>query len=336
MAVYIFLTFVSLLIFSNECALNVSDNINVNCFKEEYAKIPRREQRALSDLWSSTNGDSWITKWIIDTDTKYCSLHGVCCKGGDNDDIYHVVEINLASNNLSGTITSNIANISHLGSIHFNNNSISGTIPSSLSRLDYLLNLNLANNLMYGTIDNIACSKYSRLIALNLNNNRFIGNNSLQLLTHCPYLQLLYLSHNQFNGTIPKNISLLVNLSFLDISNNYFHGIIPSNLSRLTNLKLLSLSNLPEIKGNLSQLLPSFTNLNYLIISNAINIYGNLDWICYTKNITLLQVSKTNVAGVIPTCFENLHQLQVLDLSRNNQIEGGLPSVSRSDNLTLG
>ncbi|KAJ9556594.1 hypothetical protein OSB04_011208 [Centaurea solstitialis] len=54
-------------------------------------------------------------------------------------------------------------------------------------------------------------------------------------------LRHLDLSHNDFNGTIPKSIGSLTQLRYLDVSVNFLHGNIPPEFVNLISLRNLSL-----------------------------------------------------------------------------------------------
>jgi hypothetical protein len=66
-------------------------------------EIPQSECEALVALYNSTNGPGWLdnTNWLETTTP--CSWYGVLCSGG------HVYDVDLSSNQLSGTIHQNSA-----------------------------------------------------------------------------------------------------------------------------------------------------------------------------------------------------------------------------------
>ena len=63
-------------------------------------QIPQKECQALVSLYNDTDGAHWFTStgWL--QNTAACSWYGVTCGEG------HVTELDLRSNNLSGTIPS--------------------------------------------------------------------------------------------------------------------------------------------------------------------------------------------------------------------------------------
>ena len=111
---------------------------------------------------------------------------------------------------LSGTIPSELGNLTNLEGLALWGNELSGTIPSELGNLTNLEGLSLSDNELSGTIP------------------PELGN-----LTN---LEGLYLWGNELSGTIPSELGKLTNLTGL-FSENELSGTIPSELGKLTNLK---------------------------------------------------------------------------------------------------
>ncbi|CDY49131.1 BnaA02g16750D [Brassica napus] len=103
-------------------------------------------------------------------------------------------------------------------------------------------------------------------------------------------LELLDLSINRFNGTIPvKELSTLRKLKALDLSDNEFSGSI-------------------ELQGK----------FKFLYITSV--------GICKLKNMQELDLSRNKLVSQFPICLTGLTGLRVLDLS-SNQMTGKLPSA---------
>ncbi|CAA7014122.1 unnamed protein product [Microthlaspi erraticum] len=117
-----------------------------------------------------------------------------------------VVSLEMASKGLSGTISTNIGELTHLHTLLLQNNQLTGPIPSELGQL-------------------------SELKTLDLSGNRFSGEipASLGFLTHLNYLRL---SRNLLSGQIPHLVAGLSGLSFLDLSFNNLSGPTPSILAK--------------------------------------------------------------------------------------------------------
>ena len=117
-----------------------------------YSQIPTVERAALIALYNSTNGANWTNNsgWLGSAGTE-CDWYGIDCSGGK------VSSILLWNNNLSGTIPSELCNLStNVFRLILNNElgsgSLSGSIPSCLSGLTGLDQLYLQDNQLSGTI----------------------------------------------------------------------------------------------------------------------------------------------------------------------------------------
>ncbi|XP_052173181.1 leucine-rich repeat receptor-like protein kinase PXC1 [Diospyros lotus] len=117
-----------------------------------------------------------------------------------------------------------------------------------------------------------ALSALDQLRLLDLHGNRLNG--TLDALTNCTRLKLLYLSNNDFSNQIPSSISSLTKILRLDLSNNNLKGPIPDSLSNLTRLLTLRLQN-NELSGPVPGFLGSIPGLKELNLSNN-EFYGHL------------------------------------------------------------
>jgi EIX receptor 1/2 len=173
-------------------------------------------------------------------------------------------------------------------------------------------------------------------------------------------LQYLNLSYNSFSGTIPRRFGNLSSLISLDLSWNNYGLIEDHNLDWLFNFSSLKHLNMSGV--NLSKvinwpdkvnMLPSLLDLSLqscqlsmpiplvLFHSNSSSPLLFLDLSSNRLNSSIskafkhmralvhLNLSSNNFEGImIPQTLENLHNLQVLDLS-NNSISGEVPDLSK-------
>ncbi|OAD24062.1 Na-Ca exchanger/integrin-beta4 domain protein, partial [Candidatus Thiomargarita nelsonii] len=138
-----------------------------------------------------------------------CSWRGVGCREG------HVWLLDLYGSQLTGSIPSELGNLSYLEILSLSQNRITGSIPSELGNLSELNQIYLFYNRLTGSIP------------------RELGN-----LTN---LGVLSLFSNQLTGEIPSELGNLSNLSWLWLDNNELCGEIPAelkNLSSISDLKL--------------------------------------------------------------------------------------------------
>lgn len=110
----------------------------------------------------------------------------------------------------------------------------------------------------------------------------------------------LQLGGNNLNGTIPRAMGDLTELTLLQLENNSLQGNIPAEIGNLTNLESLRLE-----QNSLSGEIP-------LTI-------GNLD------NLSILRLFSNDLTGEIPTSIENLSHLTQLYLF-DNQLNGIIPA----------
>ena len=113
-----------------------------------------------------------------------------------------------------------------------NSNQMPGTIPSDLGKLAALTELSLRNNQLTGTIP-AELGDLSTLTNLNLSNNSLSGSIPSQL-ANASQLQYLRLFANQLTGSIPAQLGNLKKLEVLWLQNNRLSGSIPADLAKLT------------------------------------------------------------------------------------------------------
>jgi Leucine-rich repeat (LRR) protein len=167
------------------------------------AQVSQKEQQALLDLYSATNGENWINTWDINEPVS--NWHGITV---DNN---QVTAINLLFNNMEGRLPSSIGDLEHLKSLELSFNKISGEIPSEIGKLTQL-----------------------EVFALNGNNIEGSIPSSIGSLSS---LKELHLSSNNISGSIPNSLNALKQLEVLNLFDNSISGALPAQLSNSKNLK---------------------------------------------------------------------------------------------------
>ncbi|XP_019453518.1 PREDICTED: probable LRR receptor-like serine/threonine-protein kinase At1g53430 [Lupinus angustifolius] len=145
-------------------------------------------------------------------------------------------------------------------------------------------------------------------------------------------LQVLDLTHNYLNGSIPKSF-VHTSLTILSLLGNRISGSIPAEIGEIANLESLNLENnllggpLPPSLGNLSK-------LKRLLLS-ANNFTGTIpETFSKLKNLTDFRIDGNSLSGKIPIFIGNWTNLQRLDL-QGTSMEGPIPStISELKNLT--
>jgi len=119
-----------------------------------------------------------------------------------------IMRLWLGGNNLTGTIQTELGQLTHLEVLELYYNNLTGTIPTELGQLANLKYLELYYNSLSGTIPS-----------------------ELGKLSH---LERLYLNDNNLTGTIPTELASLSNLKYLDLDDNRLTGIVPNKLFDIT------------------------------------------------------------------------------------------------------
>lgn len=175
----------------------------------------------LIDIYNDANGANWTDNngWIDGangTDCDICTWTGVVCDG-----FGRVKELNLVGNNLSGTLSSSIANITTLKRINIWNHTLSGTIPTGITNLPNLTYLDLSNGDFSGSIPD------------------FDSN----------ILNTIYLENNNLSGELPASIGNMDAINIFWAKNNSLTGCFPDtyiNLCSIQSVQLQDNVNLPN------------------------------------------------------------------------------------------
>lgn len=121
-------------------------------------------------------------------------------------------------------------------------NGLSGSLPSEINQLSSLLRLHVYFNNLTGTLPREIASLKS-LELLDIESNKLSGPLFIsELFNITGTLQRFRASGNQFVGSIPTNISRFTKLREFWISDNNLSGSIPDSITTLTNLSELFLS----------------------------------------------------------------------------------------------
>lgn len=140
--------------------LSVEDN--------EFDRVVQQEKEALIALYEATGGENWTdnTNWCSDKPLE--EWYGVGFWGG------HVRYLSLGSNNLSGQIPEQLAELSALYDLNLSFNQLSGTIPSFIGNLTSLEYLDLSDNELTGNLP-VSMAALNSLENINLCGNRLNG-----------------------------------------------------------------------------------------------------------------------------------------------------------------
>jgi hypothetical protein len=221
---------------------------------------------ALNNLYTSTNGASWVnnTGWGNITQATSCaSIFGVTCV--EDDGIEHVVRIILPNNKLSGVL-SPLAGMSRLVEFRIpstagnaNANTVTGSIPP-INTLTALVIFDVTGNQLTGEIPPI--SALTNLVSFSVGSNQLTG--ALPNISGLLALTAFFANNNQLSGEIPgmANVSQLADFV---VNNNLLEGSMPS-LDSLPALRRWD-SSFNRLTGNVPNL-DSKAGLQVLRINN--------------------------------------------------------------------
>jgi len=310
----------------------------------------KSEIEALLSFKQTVNADPLgvLSSWTMDS--LYCTWKGVVC--GKTLPI-RVVSLQLNSVQLSGALSSSLANLTSITRLDLGNNFFTGGIPEELGTLPMLQDLILAYNNLTGVIPHSLATS-SSLTMLNLTSNSLSGiiptslfNGSSELVVidlgrnllsgsipdfyKMATLQIFSLAENNLSGIIPPSLGNVSSLIEIDLHTNILGGSIPETLSRIWNLSVLNLGNNPF--GYIPAQLYNISSLRTLDLSNN-NITGAIPS-RIGNSLPILEkfiASGNRINGSIPVSLANASKLQVIDLSYNS-LTGLLPLLGSLHDL---
>lgn len=232
-----------------------------------------------------------------------------------------VTEISLDRAGYAGSLASTSWELPYLETLDLSENFFTGSIPSSLSNLTHLRRLALSKNSFSGWIPE-SIGRLSQLEELYLDSNFFTGQIPASF-NGLVSLQRLELQGNNLTGEFP-DLRSLKKLSFLDCSDNAITGEFPATLP--ASIIEISMRN-NSFRGRIPQNLGELMFLQVMDVSKN-QLSGAVPSILFNhpslQQLTLSYNSLTSL-GAISRSIGSQSELIALDLS-NNQIQGLLPA----------
>ncbi|KAH9666173.1 protein kinase domain-containing protein [Citrus sinensis] len=262
------------------------------------------------------------------SNTSVCNWMGVTCDVHS----HRVTVLNISHLNLTGSIPSQLGNLSSLQALDLSFNRFNGTIPSSIFSLNSLQILDLSDNQLSGSFPSSIFNMSSLKVA-DFRKNRLSGEFPANIPNKLPgamqkgignltKLEKLYLGHNRLQGTVPSQLGSLSSLQYLDLSFNQLLGTIPSSIFSINTLEILDLSN-----NQLSGSFPFFNMSSLQVIDLSDNrLSGELpaNIFSYLPFVQFLSLAFNQFAGHLPREIGNLTSLTSIDLSENH-LMGEIP-----------
>ncbi|WP_028603920.1 IPTL-CTERM sorting domain-containing protein [Ottowia thiooxydans] len=303
------------------------------------AAIPAAERTALLALYNSAGGANWsnttsnTNPWTGASGTE-CSWHGVTCTGPAGSE--RVTALRLNFNNLTGTVSSSLGNLSELTTLNLFQNALTGPIPP-LAGMTKLVTVSLGQNQLSGSIPPL--TGLTQLESFEVRGSNLTG--STPALTGLTRLKVFHVGGNDLDGTIGP-VAGATALETFNINGNKLTGPIPDLTSlaalqlfdagnnRLTSITALaSLANLDSFLAPSNQLsgpIPSLTGLGKLrsfhVEYNQLS--GPIPSLSGLASIENFYVRDNQLTGQIPPSLATLSTLRFFQV-QNNRLVGSPP-----------
>lgn len=306
--------------------------------------------KALFALFNSTNGPEWHDRTNWNSDAPLNEWYGIKLDGSGR-----VTELNLAGNNLAGSLPTELAALSYLKKLDLSDNDgLAGPLPGTWTELplEYLW--------MEGTevcappetgfedwLDGIP--EYSISICTETRSEWYVlgqlynstngaeWTNNDSWLSDAPLdrwygvstdedgsVTGLDLADNNLAGELPAALGQITSLTSLNLSGNELAGSIPSELGQLSSLNRLNLSG-NNLSGSMPSDIGQLTSLTELRL-NGNDLSGSIP--PELGRLTLLErlnIAFNDLSGPIPPEIGQLASLAELNLSGNG-LFGPIPT----------
>ncbi|KAL3924431.1 MAG: hypothetical protein SGILL_001053, partial [Bacillariaceae sp.] len=164
--------------------------------------------------------------------------------------------------------------------------------------------------------------KTSRIVGFSFISNNLEGSipKELSQLTSMTYMESI---GNPITGKIPNDLQRLTDMQTMVFAFNALTGTIPTWFNTLPKLEFLYLSN-NMLTGSIPNTLTEASKLSVLALDDN-NLKGSINGVWNLPNLEYLYLEDNELTGEMPTMIESNHPLLInLDLS-NNKISGSLP-----------
>ncbi|KAL8241390.1 hypothetical protein R6Q59_014745 [Mikania micrantha] len=216
-----------------------------------------------------------------------------------------------------------LKNCSKLVTLALPNCNFQGVLPWSIGNLSsQLKHLFLNGNQLHGNVPT-STGNLVGLETLSLAGNQFEGNIP-STIGNLQNLGVLVLSFNQLSGQIPHAMENLSSLTKLYLSSNMLNGVIPSSLGNCRNLLALILYG-NKLCGKIPKQLLQVSSLSIILDLSKNNLFGSLPTeVGYLDKLTILDLSENNLSGAIPISLGDCGSLLGLSL-KGNLFQGVIP-----------
>ncbi|KAJ0038277.1 hypothetical protein Pint_22562 [Pistacia integerrima] len=246
--------------------------------------------------------------------------------------LLHLRVLNLSHNFLKSSLPLSLFNLPNLQVLDLNSNDFYGPFPQTINFPSQFRFLNLSHNFLKGSLPS-SLFHLPNLQVLDLNSNDFYG--PLPLTINLPSLQLLDISSNSLNTSVPTHICYNSSeIRILRLSINYFSGHLLPGLGNCVSLEELCLG-MNNLSGVIAEDIFHLQNLSLLGLQDN-RFYGQLSSVISNlSSLKRLDISSNEFSGMIPDLFAKLSKFQYL-VAHSNNFSGRIPlSLSNSPTLKL-
>lgn len=218
-------------------------------------------------------------------------------------------------------------NISAGSTMILSNAAISGTIPDWFWKI-CPSQLDISRNNLKGYLSSLNFG--SSLWWVDLSFNQFEG--SVRLW---PNVLSLYLRNNKLSGPMPSDIGQkMPGLQVLDLSGNFLNGSIPLSLSKVNMLRYLGLSN-NSLSGEIHIDWSGMKSL-WIIDLSRNNLSGTIpSEFCSLPSLNWLQLNGNYFSGQLSLFLHNCTSMVTLDLG-DNRLSGTIPKWIGKELFSIG
>ena len=257
------------------------------------------DRAVLVKFYEATGGPQWTrnANWL--SDRPLDEWFGV-----NTDEYERVTALEMTDNDLSGSLPSELGELTRLRFLRLPSNKLTGPIPGELGLLPDLWVISLSQNNLSGSIPP-ELGQAATLFTIQLNYNQLTGEIPAEL-GQLPRLDNLQLNDNQLTGRIPPELGRLTGLRSLFLDYNMLSGSIPPTLGNLANVYRLELNH-NRLTGEIPPELGNMTGMTQLFLDNNM-LSGPLpEELGALPELYLIYVGvNPDLAGPLPRSFLDL------------------------------
>jgi len=264
------------------------------------------------------NGTKWDQGNLWLSPDSECMWFGVQCNGN-----FRLSSMSLDTNNVHGSLPTEIMHLENVKSLSVTRNHLTGTIPPEIFEMPSLTTLMLYSNTLRGSIPS-EVMKAEKLQTLRLEGNLFFGR-LVSEIGHLSNLEEFSVGFNEFWRHIPTEIGQLTNMRWLVMEDNRFSGTLHTEIGLLTNLEYISIQD-NLMTGTLPTELASLKKLQEFRLAHT-GIGGTFPPVLGAAwgKLHRLEMGYNNFEGTIPSQMGLLTSLSWLALN-NNDFKKHIPS----------